>query len=150
MRNPARPSNSLCRWREEVPDERPCTYRLRCRRRSCDARVDALADRVDRFDGTNARDRQGIPRPLRSRERRLSGTRCAHARPERTRSPGRASTRGCVLPIIMITGYAEVPMAVRAMKAGAIDFIEKPFSAQDLLDRVRYAIDLSQQVRAEK
>jgi RNA polymerase sigma factor (sigma-70 family) len=60
------------------------------------------------------------------------------------------AARGCVLPIIMITGYAEVPMAVRAMKAGAIDFIEKPFSDQDLLDRVRYAIDLSQQVRAEK
>lgn len=56
--------------------------------------------------------------------------------------------RGTVLPIIMITGYAEVPMAVRAMKAGAIDFIEKPFSDQDLLDRVRLAIDLSQQVRA--
>jgi two-component system, LuxR family, response regulator FixJ len=57
-------------------------------------------------------------------------------------------TRGTILPIIMITGYAEVPMAVRAMKAGAIDFIEKPFSDQDLLDRVRLAIDLSQQVRA--
>lgn len=56
--------------------------------------------------------------------------------------------RGTILPIIMITGYAEVPMAVRAMKAGAIDFIEKPFSDQDLLDRVRFAIDLSQQVRA--
>jgi RNA polymerase sigma factor (sigma-70 family) len=49
----------------------------------------------------------------------------------------------------MITGYAEVPMAVRAMKGGAIDFIEKPFSDQDLLDRVRFAIDLSKQVRAE-
>jgi RNA polymerase sigma factor (sigma-70 family) len=60
------------------------------------------------------------------------------------------ATRGSVLPIIMITGYAEVPMAVRAMKAGAIDFIEKPFSDQDLLDRVRFAIDLSLQVRAEK
>lgn len=57
--------------------------------------------------------------------------------------------RGCHLPIIMITGYAEVPMAVRAMKAGAIDFIEKPFSDQDLLDRVRFAIDLSVQRRVE-
>lgn len=56
---------------------------------------------------------------------------------------------GSPLPIIMITGYAEVPMAVRAMKGGAIDFIEKPFSDQDLLDRVRFAIDLSKQVRAE-
>lgn len=60
------------------------------------------------------------------------------------------ATYGSLLPIIMITGYAEVPMAVRAMKAGAIDFIEKPFSDQDLLDRVRFAIDLSRQLRAEK
>lgn len=58
--------------------------------------------------------------------------------------------RGSLLPIIMITGYAEVPMAVRAMKAGAIDFIEKPFSDQDLLDRLRFAIDISQQARVEE
>jgi RNA polymerase sigma factor (sigma-70 family) len=62
----------------------------------------------------------------------------------------RLASRGTLLPIIMITGYAEVPMAVRAMKAGAIDFIEKPFSDQDLLDRVRYAIELSQRAYAEQ
>ena len=43
------------------------------------------------------------------------------------------------VPILIITGYAEVPIAVRAMKAGAFDFIEKPFSDQTLLDRIRAA-----------
>jgi two-component system response regulator FixJ len=45
------------------------------------------------------------------------------------------------LPIIIVTGYAEIPMAVRAMKAGAVDFIEKPFSDQLLLEKVREVID---------
>jgi len=44
------------------------------------------------------------------------------------------------IPILIITGYAEVPLAVRAMKAGAFDFIEKPFSDQTLLDRIRAAV----------
>ena len=60
------------------------------------------------------------------------------------------SARGSNLPIIMITGYAEVPMAVRAMKAGAIDFIEKPFSDQELLDRVRMAIDQHRRTQADE
>lgn len=45
------------------------------------------------------------------------------------------------LPIIFITGHGDVPMAVRAMKAGAIDFIAKPFNDQALLDRVQQAIE---------
>jgi two-component system response regulator FixJ len=55
---------------------------------------------------------------------------------------------GVTLPIIVITGYAEVPTAVRALKGGAIDFIEKPFSDQSLVDSVRNAIALDQQARA--
>ena len=55
--------------------------------------------------------------------------------------------RGIGLPTIVITGHAEVPMAVRAVKAGAIDFIEKPFSDQLLLDRVRQGIDMDRQER---
>jgi two-component system response regulator FixJ len=51
------------------------------------------------------------------------------------------------LPVLIITGYAEVPIAVRAMKAGAFDFIEKPFSDQTLLDRIRKAIATDRKVR---
>lgn len=45
-----------------------------------------------------------------------------------------------VCPVILISGHGEVSAAVRAMKAGAIDFLEKPFGAQDLIDRVNLAI----------
>lgn len=48
--------------------------------------------------------------------------------------------RGIDLPVIMITGYAEVPVAVRALKAGAFDFLEKPFSDQHLIEVVERAI----------
>ena len=44
------------------------------------------------------------------------------------------------LPIIFITGHGDVPMSVRAMKAGAVDFLEKPFRDQDLLDAVSAAL----------
>src|SRR6185295_7901095 len=50
------------------------------------------------------------------------------------------AARKIQIPILIITGYAEVPLAVRAMKAGAFDFIEKPFSDQTLLDRIRAAV----------
>ncbi|HVW02212.1 MAG TPA: response regulator transcription factor [Planctomycetaceae bacterium] len=50
------------------------------------------------------------------------------------------SEDSCTIPIIVITGYGDVPMAVRAMKGGAIDFIEKPVSDQVLLDRIQQAI----------
>jgi two-component system response regulator FixJ len=48
--------------------------------------------------------------------------------------------RGISLPVIMITAFGEVSLAVRAMKGGAFDFFEKPFSDQALLDRIRAAI----------
>jgi two-component system response regulator FixJ len=44
------------------------------------------------------------------------------------------------LPLIFITGYGDVPMAVEAMKAGALDFIQKPFRDQELLDRINQAM----------
>jgi two-component system response regulator FixJ len=44
--------------------------------------------------------------------------------------------QGCTLPVIIVTGHADVGLAVRAMKAGAVDFIEKPYSDSDLLRSV--------------
>jgi FixJ family two-component response regulator len=44
------------------------------------------------------------------------------------------------VPIVFITGHGDVPMAVRAMKAGAVDFLTKPFEDEELLDAVRRAI----------
>ena len=48
--------------------------------------------------------------------------------------------RGEGMPVIFITAYADVPMAVRAMKSGAVEFVEKPFNRQTLLDKVQRAI----------
>jgi len=48
---------------------------------------------------------------------------------------------GCKMPIIFMTGYGDIPMSVRAMKAGAVDFLTKPFKDQDILDAVSAAIE---------
>jgi FixJ family two-component response regulator len=48
---------------------------------------------------------------------------------------------GIPLPVIFITGYADVPTSVRAMKAGAVEFLTKPFRDQDLLDAIQAAIE---------
>ena len=48
--------------------------------------------------------------------------------------------RGCQMPIIFVSGHADVPIVVRAFKSGAFDFIEKPFSEQLLLDSVQQAL----------
>ena len=45
------------------------------------------------------------------------------------------------IPVVMMTGHGDIPMSVRAMKAGAIDFLTKPFRDQDMLDAVAQAID---------
>ena len=53
------------------------------------------------------------------------------------------------LPIIFITGHGDIPMTVRAMKAGAVDFLPKPFDNQDLLQAVRQALARAIQTRQE-
>ncbi len=54
------------------------------------------------------------------------------------------------IPIIFITAHGDVPMSVRAMKAGAVDFLTKPFRDQDLLDAVATAIERDRMRRAEE
>jgi FixJ family two-component response regulator len=53
------------------------------------------------------------------------------------------------LPVIMISGHGDVPMAVKAMQLGAVDFIQKPINHQDLLERVRKALQADERFRAE-
>lgn len=53
-----------------------------------------------------------------------------------------------ILPIIFITGHGDVPMAVEAMQAGAVDFIQKPFRDQDLIDRINQALEKDSANRA--
>jgi FixJ family two-component response regulator len=45
------------------------------------------------------------------------------------------------IPIVFVTGYGDIPMTVRAMKAGAVEFLTKPFRDQDLLEAVQHALD---------
>src|SRR5437870_6883744 len=54
------------------------------------------------------------------------------------------------LPIIFLTGHGDIPMSVRAMKAGAVEFLTKPFREQDLLDAIRSAIERDRTMRAER
>jgi len=54
------------------------------------------------------------------------------------------------IPIIFITGHGDVPMAVDAMKDGALDFIEKPFRDQELLDRIQQALSWDDEHRSDK
>ncbi len=60
--------------------------------------------------------------------------------------------QGLTLPIIFITGHGDIPMSVRAMKAGAVEFLTKPFRDQELLDAIQAAIERDREalrVRAE-
>jgi FixJ family two-component response regulator len=57
---------------------------------------------------------------------------------------------GIRIPVIFITGYGDIPMSVRAMKAGAIDFLAKPFRDQELLDAVALALDRDRKRRNDE
>jgi FixJ family two-component response regulator len=56
---------------------------------------------------------------------------------------------GLGLPVIFITGHGDIPMSVRAMKAGAVEFLTKPFHDQDLLDAIHSAIERDRKRRRE-
>ncbi|WP_144958916.1 response regulator transcription factor [Pseudomonas oryzihabitans] len=58
--------------------------------------------------------------------------------------------RGLVLPIIFITGHGDIPMSVRAMKQGALEFLTKPFRDQDLLDAIDQALRKAQEAHAQR
>jgi len=58
--------------------------------------------------------------------------------------------RNIHIPIIFITGHGDIPMSVRAMKAGAVEFLTKPFRDQDLLDAIQQALDRDRLARSHQ
>ena len=58
--------------------------------------------------------------------------------------------REAPIPIIFITGHGDIPMSVRAMKEGAVEFLPKPFRDQDLLDAIQHAIEIDRVARQER
>jgi RNA polymerase sigma factor (sigma-70 family) len=59
------------------------------------------------------------------------------------------TARNISIPIVFLTGHGDIPMSVRAMKAGAVEFLTKPFRDQDLLDAVRIALERDRARREE-
>jgi FixJ family two-component response regulator len=57
---------------------------------------------------------------------------------------------GAQIPIIFITGHADIPMTVKAMKSGAVEFLTKPFRDQDLIDAIQQALKKSRETRQEQ
>ncbi|WP_035348070.1 response regulator transcription factor [Edaphobacter aggregans] len=57
---------------------------------------------------------------------------------------------GIHIPIIFVTGHADVPMSVKAMKSGAVEFLTKPFRDQDLLDAIQQALERDRRARQEQ
>jgi RNA polymerase sigma factor (sigma-70 family) len=60
------------------------------------------------------------------------------------------AARNIRIPIVFVTGHGDIPMSVRAMKAGAIEFLTKPYRDQDLLDAVRVALERDRARREEE
>lgn len=60
------------------------------------------------------------------------------------------SEAGVGLPVIFITGHGDVPMTVQAMKSGAVEFLTKPFRAEELLDAIRQALDRDRESRERR
>jgi FixJ family two-component response regulator len=62
----------------------------------------------------------------------------------------RTTEAGVEIPIIFITGHGDIPMSVRAMKAGAVEFLTKPFRDQDLLDAIQQALERDRKARDQR
>ncbi|MDE0443115.1 MAG: response regulator [Gammaproteobacteria bacterium] len=62
----------------------------------------------------------------------------------------RLNDRGETLPVVILTGHGDIAMAVQAMRAGAVDFLEKPVSREQLLESVGRAIDVDRSVRRDE
>ena len=62
----------------------------------------------------------------------------------------RLAEAGVTIPIIFITGHGDVPVTVRAMKSGAVEFLTKPFRPQELLDAVQQALDRDRKLREKR
>jgi FixJ family two-component response regulator len=62
----------------------------------------------------------------------------------------RTTEAGMEIPIIFITGHGDIPMSVRAMKAGAVEFLTKPFRDQDLLDAIEQALERDRKARDQR
>src|SRR6267378_7427336 len=60
------------------------------------------------------------------------------------------ATGNVEIPVIFITGHGDIPMSVQAMKAGAVEFLTKPFREQDLLDAIEQATERDRQARTER
>ncbi len=60
------------------------------------------------------------------------------------------ATAGIHIPIIFVTGHGDIPMSVKAMKAGAVEFLTKPFREQELLDAVRVALERNREQRDKR
>jgi FixJ family two-component response regulator len=54
------------------------------------------------------------------------------------------------IPIIFVSGHGDIPMSVRAIKEGAVDFLAKPFRDQDLLDAIQHALEIDRAARQER
>jgi len=62
----------------------------------------------------------------------------------------RTGDAGIEIPIVFITGHGDIPMSVRAMKAGAVEFLTKPFRDQDLLDAIQQALERDSKARDQR
>src|SRR5678816_2788156 len=60
------------------------------------------------------------------------------------------AARNIRIPVVFVTGHGDIPMSVRAMKAGAVEFLTKPFRDQDLLDAIAQALDRDREVRKQQ